>query len=99
MQNHWPRVDYVLMTLSPFLFLPLTHLLVSDRALENTFLGVVDEGAAGPVAAATCLMVGLAVACLVLAVVSGAAQLVQSVGVVTSGMTVLGCTAERLASG
>ena len=40
-----------------------------------------DEGAAGPVPAAALLVVGLAVARLVLAVVNGSPQLVQAVGV------------------
>lgn len=60
-----------------------THLLVSDGALEDALLRVVDEGAAGTVAAAAHLVVGPAVASLVLAVVDCPAHLLQAVGVVT----------------
>lgn len=80
------------MTVQPCHKSCLIHLLVSDGALEDTFLEVMNEGAAGPVATGTSFMVGLAVTCLVFAVVSGVSQLVQSMGVVTSERMALSCT-------
>lgn len=60
-----------------------THLLVGDGAFQDALLRVVDEGAAGTVAAAAHLVIGLAVTRFVLAVVDCSAHLLEAVGVVT----------------